>query len=73
MFSGTQKPTPSTQASDWIHCEEEMGAYYQLSRLTNKLVIFYFYFIFKVAYFTPKKKLISKKSIKFIIILKKKI
>ena len=42
MFSGTQKPTPHTvfnqQASDWVHCEEETGTYYQLSRLTYKLV-----------------------------------
>ena len=37
-FSGTQKPTTPTdfnlQALDWVHCEEELGAYYQLSRLT---------------------------------------
>ena len=42
MFSGTQKPTPPTvfnlQASDWVHCEEEAGSYYQLSRFTYKLV-----------------------------------
>ena len=41
-FSGTQKPTPPTvfnlQALDWVHCEEETGAYYQLSRFTYKLV-----------------------------------
>ena len=51
-FSGTQKPTPPTvfniQASDWIHCEEETGAYYQLSQLTYKLTFF------KVAYFAQK-------------------
>ena len=32
-FPVTQKPTPPTvfnlQASDWVHCEEETGAYYQ--------------------------------------------
>ena len=53
MFSGTQKPTPPTvsnqQASDWVHCEEETGVYYQLYRLTDKMVIFFL--IFKVAYF----------------------
>ena len=42
MFSSTQKPTPPTvfnlQASDWVHYEEETGAYYQLSRFTYKLV-----------------------------------
>ena len=41
-FSGTQKPIPPTVfnllASDWVHCEEETGAYYQLSRFTYKLV-----------------------------------
>ena len=41
-FSGTQKPTPPTvfnlQASDWVHCEEETGVYYQLSRFTYKFV-----------------------------------
>ena len=42
MFLVTQKPTPRTvfnlQASDWVHCEEETGAYYQLSWFTYKLV-----------------------------------
>ena len=36
-FPITQKPTPSRvlnlQASDWVHCEDEIGAYYQLSLL----------------------------------------
>ena len=40
-FSGTQNTTPPTvfnlQASDWVHCEEETGAYYQLHRFTYKL------------------------------------
>ena len=44
-FSGTQKPTPPTvfslQASNWVHCEEKTGAYYQLSRFTFKLLFFY--------------------------------
>ena len=44
MFSNTQKPTPPTifnlQASDWAHCEEETGVYYQLSQFTYKLVFF---------------------------------
>ena len=63
-FSGTQKPTPPTvfnlQASDWVHCEEETGAYYQLSRFTYKLVSFNF-FIFEVAYFATKKHVNFKK------------
>ena len=58
MFSGTQKPTPPTvlnlQASDWVHCEEETGAYYQLSRFTYKLVSFQFFY-FKDASFAPLK------------------
>ena len=33
-FSSTQKPTSpivfNLQASDWVHCEEEMGTYYQI-------------------------------------------
>ena len=45
-------PTFSTvfnlQASDWVHCKEKTGAYYQLSRFTYKLVIFLL--IFKVGY-----------------------
>ena len=72
-FSGTQKPTPPTvfnlQALDWVHCEEETGAYwYQLSRITSKLASFFF-FINKVAYFAPKNMQFSKNSIKFIITL----
>ena len=42
MFSGTQKTTYPTvfnlQALDWVHCEEETGAYYQLHQITYKLV-----------------------------------
>ena len=42
-FRVTQKPTRPTvfnlQASDSVHCEEETGAYYQLSRFTYKLVL----------------------------------
>ena len=38
----TKKPTPPTvvnlQASDWVHCEEETGVYYQLSQFTYKFV-----------------------------------
>ena len=53
-FPVTSKPTPPTvfnlQASDWVHCEEETGVYYQLSRHSGKLVIF----IFKVVYFAKK-------------------
>ena len=43
MFQVNSKPTPLTvfnlQELDWIHCEEETGAYYQLSRFIYKLVI----------------------------------
>ena len=35
---------------DWLLCEEETGAHYQLHWLTYKLWIFFF-IIFKVAYF----------------------
>ena len=42
-FLVTQKPTPPTvhnlQALDWVHCEEETGAYYQLSWFIYKLII----------------------------------
>ena len=66
-ISGTQKPTPPTifnlQASDWVHCEEETGVYYQLSRLTYKFVIFNF---FKVAYFAQKNMYFSKNSLIYI-------
>ena len=41
-FLVTQKRTPPTvfnlQASDWVHCEEETDAYYQLSRFTCKFL-----------------------------------
>ena len=56
-FSGTQKPTLPTvfnlEASDWVHCEEETGAYYQLSQNTYKL--FFFLHIFKIVNFAFKK------------------
>ena len=62
-FSGTQKSSQPTlfnlQASDLVHCEEETGAYYQLSRLTYKLVKKKL--IFKVAYFAKKKYALFKK------------
>ena len=40
---GTSKKTqnPNLQASDWVHCEEETGTYYQLYRHTYKLVILF--------------------------------
>ena len=41
MFSDTQKPTPTVfnlQALDWVHCEEETDAYYQLYDYTLKFV-----------------------------------
>ena len=33
-------PVFNIQASDWVHCLEETGAYYQLSWLTNKFFFF---------------------------------
>ena len=69
MFSGTQKPTPPTvfnlQVSDWVHCEEETGAYYQLSRNTIKLIKK----IQILKFILSPKLLISKKFAKFIILL----
>ena len=80
-FYGTQKPTLpqlfqeeltqllllNLQASDWVHCDEETGAYYQLSLFSYKFVIF-FLPIFKVVNFAQKKiTRFSKNSIKFII------
>ena len=57
-FSGIQIPLQPTVfnllASDWVHCEEETCAYYQLSRHTYKLLIFFLQ-ISKVSYFAPKK------------------
>ena len=71
-ISGTQQATRPTvfnlQASHWVHCEEETGAYYQLSWLTYKLIKKRI--IFKVAYFV-KKTCFSKNSLKFLIDLKK--
>ena len=77
-FLVTQKPTPPTvfnlQASDWVHCEEETGAYYQLSRFTYKLVIV-FYKFFKEKSESEKNTRVSKNSLQFIIqfFLKKEI
>ena len=67
-FPVTSKPTPPTvfnlQASDWVHCEEETGAYTQLSRNTYKLVSFFFCTNFWSYLFCPKTNT-------FIIIIKK--
>ena len=75
-FSGTQKPTPPTvsnlQASDWVHCEEETGAYHQLSRLTYKLVSFLIIFL-KLLMLPPKKDTNFKKFPKIYYSFKKKI
>ena len=39
MFPVTSKPTPPTVFNlDWVHCEEETGAYYQSSLNTYKFV-----------------------------------
>ena len=65
-FPVTQKPNPSTvfnqQASDWVHCKNETGAYYQLSRFTYKLVIVFKNNI-KVVNFARKKTRFSKNSL----------
>ena len=54
------------QASDWVHCEEETGAYYQLYRHTYKLVILFNKFL--TFLILPQKNMrISKNSLKFII------
>ena len=60
-FLVTQKPTLPTvfnlQALDWVHCEEETCAYYQLSQFTYKLILF---FLFKVVNFAKKNALFKK-------------
>ena len=70
MFPVTLKPTPPTvfnlQASDWVHCEEETGAYYQLFRHIYKLIKKKIHKFLKL-FILPKKVLIKKKSVKFII------
>ena len=57
-FSGIQNPLQppvfNLQASDWIHCEEETVAYYQLYRHTYKLLKIVLE-INKVSYFAPQK------------------
>ena len=62
-FSGTQKPTLPTvfnlQASDWVHCEEKTGAYYQLSQFASKMVIFFYKFL--KLFILPKKYALFKK------------
>ena len=69
-FPVTEKPTPPTvfnlQASDWVHCEEERGAYYQLSRFIIKLVIVLNKFL-KLLILREKNTRFSKNSLKFII------
>ena len=56
MFLVTSKPTLPTvfnlQASDWVHCDEETGSYYQLSRNTYQFLKKMH--IFKVVYFAKK-------------------
>ena len=62
-FPVTQKPTPPTvfnlQASDWIHCEEETGAYYQLCQFNYKL--FFYFFLFLKLFILWKKCVFHKK------------
>ena len=56
-ISGTQNLTPPTvfnlQVSDWVYCEEETGAYNNLSRFTYKLLILFLKNL-KVVYFAKK-------------------
>ena len=69
-FPVTSEPTPpivfNLRASDWVHCEEETGAYTQLSWNTYKLARIILNF-FKVYFSPPQNTCISKKSVKFII------
>ena len=46
------------QASDWLHCEEEIGTHYSIYYGTSKLVIFFFFS--KVAYFGKKNAILKK-------------
>ena len=62
--SKSSQPTVfNLQALDWIHCEQETGAYYQLYRHTYKLAKFFLQ-ISKVSYFAPKKYADFKKFLK---------
>ena len=69
-FSGTQKASNprvfNLQASDWLHCEEETGAYYSIYYGTSKLVSFFF-LILKLLILAKKKSWFSKNSIKFFV------
>ena len=69
-FSGTLKPTPPTvfylQASDWVHSEEKIGAYNQLSLNNYKLVKTNLQ-IFKVVNFAKKPRVFQKNFRKFVI------
>ena len=61
-FSGTQMfflPTVfNLQASNWVHCEEEIGAHYSIYYGTSKLVSFFFFFKLLIL---PQKNMIFKK------------
>ena len=66
--SKSSQPTIfNLQALDWTHCEEEIGAYYQLYRHTHKFVFFFFYNFLMFLILPPKNTQISKNSLKFII------
>ena len=68
-FPVTQNPTPPTvfniQASNWVHCEEETGVYYQLTRFNYKWVIFIFLFL-NLFILRKKMRTFQKNSIKYI-------
>ena len=66
MFPVTPLTVFNLQALDLVHCEEETGAYTQLSRNNYKFVSFFLQ-IFKVVYLAKKNTCISKYSLKFII------
>ena len=56
-LSGTKTASPPTvfnlQASDWVHCEEERGAYYLLQRFIDN-IFFFFYKFLKLLIFPQK-------------------
>ena len=63
-FSGTKEIIEPTvfnlQASDWLHCEEEIGAHLSMCQFSSKLVSF-FNFNFESCLFGTKKYVIFKK------------
>ena len=52
-------PVTNLQASDWVHCEEETGAYSQLSQYTYKKFFFNLFILKKNALFKKISKMYS--------------